>query len=328
MSPPLVSVVIPAHNAAPWIGETLDSVLRQTHGRREIIVVDDGSTDDTLRRLEPYRRQIHLLRQGGAGPGAARNAGFRAAAGEYMALLDHDDLWAPEKLEIQLSVAARHPESGLVACDGLEFDGATVLSPGLLPRVIAERLARSPDGEITAEFFLDFVRGNLITCPAQTLIPRRVVERIGPMTTVPGEPSDWEYYLRIAASFPMTFHAHSLVRWRYVPSSRSGRADRRALTWTLMGIRLLARQRRLRTVPHADLLVAELRPRLRSTARAAYYHGRQGDLAFARSCLWSLARLVPGDPVVWAYLAGLSLPASLVSRARRVMTAIGGGLRR
>jgi glycosyltransferase involved in cell wall biosynthesis len=95
VTPPLVTITIPAYNAGPYIAETLDSVLRQTHPHREIIVVDDGSTDDTPHRLEPYRAAIRYIRQPNLGVGAARNAGLRVASGDYIAFLDADDLWRP-----------------------------------------------------------------------------------------------------------------------------------------------------------------------------------------------------------------------------------------
>src|SRR5215467_8142244 len=108
MSTPLVSVVIPAYNAGAYIEDALDSVFRQTFPRLEVIVVDDGSTDDTRSRLEPYRSRIHYVWQTNNGSGAARNRGIDVSSGDYIAFLDADDLWSPEKLQIQLGIAARN----------------------------------------------------------------------------------------------------------------------------------------------------------------------------------------------------------------------------
>src|SRR5262245_30125310 len=127
MTEPLVSVIVPTMNGGPLLEETLASVARQTWRRREVIVVDDGSTDDTPARLARHGTAITVVRQENRGPGAARNAGFRVARGDYLAFLDHDDLWAPAKLERQVDVARRNPASGLIACDGEHFDGDRVL---------------------------------------------------------------------------------------------------------------------------------------------------------------------------------------------------------
>lgn len=95
----LVSVIIPAYNVAPFIAETLDSLFAQTWRNFEVVVINDGSTDDTEERLTPYRDRIVYIKQENRGVMAARNAGLRAARGRYVALLDGDDLWEPKFLE-------------------------------------------------------------------------------------------------------------------------------------------------------------------------------------------------------------------------------------
>jgi glycosyltransferase involved in cell wall biosynthesis len=102
---PLVSVIIPAHNAAPFVAATLDSALAQTLDDLEIIVVDDGSTDGTAEVLTGYRDRIRVLHQEPSGPSSARNRGAEVARGEWLAFLDADDLWREEKLERQLEIA-------------------------------------------------------------------------------------------------------------------------------------------------------------------------------------------------------------------------------
>ena len=100
--PPKVSVIIPAYNAAPYLAETLASVFAQSYPDYEIIVVDDGSTDDTLAVLEQFADRITLIRKPNGGPASARNAGLRQARGELLAFLDGDDLWLPDKLAAQV----------------------------------------------------------------------------------------------------------------------------------------------------------------------------------------------------------------------------------
>ncbi len=111
-TPPLVSVVIPTYNSATTLPRTLASVLAQTWTRCEILVIDDGSADTTPALLAGYGEQLRAIRQDNAGPSAARNRGLREARGDYVAFLDADDLWLPEKLERQVALLSAHPELG------------------------------------------------------------------------------------------------------------------------------------------------------------------------------------------------------------------------
>ncbi len=112
--PPLVSVVVPTYNSARYIPEAVDSVLNQTYARHEVIVVDDGSTDDTRRILQSYSGQIHYVYQDNQGPAAARNNGLRLARGEFVVFLDADDFLLPGKLAGQVACFEAHPGLGLV----------------------------------------------------------------------------------------------------------------------------------------------------------------------------------------------------------------------
>lgn len=109
-----VSVVIPAYNAGRYLGEALDSVLAQTLPPREVLVVDDGSTDDTPEVCARYSGRVRYARQENAGVSAARNAGLAAATGEFVALMDADDVCAPERFARQVAALRRRPDA--VAC--------------------------------------------------------------------------------------------------------------------------------------------------------------------------------------------------------------------
>ena len=102
MSSPLVSVIIPTYNRAALACEAVESVLQQTYGNLEIIVVDDGSTDDTTAAMAKYGDKVRYSRRPNAGVNAARNLGIKQARGEFLAFLDSDDLWAPYKIELQV----------------------------------------------------------------------------------------------------------------------------------------------------------------------------------------------------------------------------------
>src|SRR6266446_7561688 len=122
---PKVTIIIPAYNVAPYIGETLDSVFAQTFADYEIIVINDGSpdTEDLERALARFIDRINYLKQENRGASAARNAGLHAARGEFVAFLDADDLWLPNYLDEQMKFIR---ERGCdLACADAEYFGAT-----------------------------------------------------------------------------------------------------------------------------------------------------------------------------------------------------------
>ena len=119
---PTISVLIPAYNAAHYVSRAIESALAQTVRPLEILVVDDGSRDATAEVVSRYPAPARLLRQANAGPAAARNRAAREARGEWLALLDADDAWLPQKLELQLPYT-QEPEVGVVHCWGPTDDG-------------------------------------------------------------------------------------------------------------------------------------------------------------------------------------------------------------
>ncbi len=114
---PKVSVIIPTYNSARFVADAIDSVLVQDYPNKEVIVVDDGSTDNTAELIANYDQQVKLIRQENAGPAAARNNGVRASTGELVAFLDSDDFWLPGKLVAQVAYLEHHPDTALVFHD-------------------------------------------------------------------------------------------------------------------------------------------------------------------------------------------------------------------
>ena len=318
-APPLVSIVIPAYNAAPYIAETLESALAQTHARREIIVIDDGSTDDTEIRVAPYLSRIRYRRQANAGTAAARNTGLRMATGDYIAFLDADDIWQTEKLEIQLRMAARHPESCMIVCDGVDFGEGIVASERLLRGPLASRLDQEPSGTLTGRFYSDLIQRNAITCPAQTLIPRAVADRVGPVLEKIPPCEDWEYNLRIAHEGPITFHRDPLVRYRRIQTSVSGPSNRRSFAYTLSGIFVLRRHMLLCSTDERPVVRRSLREHVREQGRDAYYVARRGDASFARAYLLKLLRAAPEEPSTLFWLLATWAPERAMSMVARLL---------
>jgi GT2 family glycosyltransferase len=124
---PAFSVIIAAYQAADTIGEAIESALHQTIPPHEIVVCDDGSTDNTLAAVEPYRDRIVLLRKENGGAASARNAAVRAATGEFVVQLDSDDVFLPERLEALGALAAARPDLDILSTDAyLELEGEVV----------------------------------------------------------------------------------------------------------------------------------------------------------------------------------------------------------
>jgi glycosyltransferase involved in cell wall biosynthesis len=157
MTARLVSVVVPAFQAERFLGPALDSALAQDHPALEVIVVDDGSTDGTARIAAS--RPVRLLSQPNQGPAAARNAGIAAARGEYLAILDADDLWPHDRVSTQAAHLDAHPEVGLVL--GLTH---AFLSPG---EPHDRPFPRTSDGELVAGI------------PGTMMVRRSVLDAVG-----------------------------------------------------------------------------------------------------------------------------------------------------
>ena len=166
----IVSVVVPAYNAARFIEPTLDTVRAQTFQGHETVVVDDGSSDGTSDVVKAYfsRHGMNgrLLRQDNRGMASARNAGMRAAHGSHIALLDSDDLWYPEKLAVVMAAFDRQPDADLICHDeNISRDGAIV-------RVSRRRL---PRGNLYEALLFD---GNLLS-PSATIVKRDTALALG-----------------------------------------------------------------------------------------------------------------------------------------------------
>jgi glycosyltransferase involved in cell wall biosynthesis len=197
VSEPLVSVIIPAYNGSPFIRQAIQSVLDQTYPHAEIIVVDDGSTDDTPQLVGAFGPRVTLIRQHNQGVAAARNAGLRAARGEFAAFLDQDDWWRPEKLAQQVTCFAADPDLGLVHTNVAHFDDTTSSYTGRLSPV-------EESSVLVGRTFDRLVLGNGIY-NSSVMIRRALLDRVGYMNTdIPGNTiQDYDLWLRIArcASF-------------------------------------------------------------------------------------------------------------------------------
>lgn len=184
MGLPTVSAVIPSYNYGHFVTEAIDSVLAQKYEPAlEVIVVDDGSKDDTRERLQKYDGKIRYIHQENRGLSGARNTGIRAATGEWVALLDADDLWHPEKTALQMRVAVEH-----------ELD--VIGSPG--KRFMPETLDQNPP--IRRFDASDFLTGSHFSS-STTIIQRRCFDTVGFFDEELRSVEDRDMWLRLSARY-------------------------------------------------------------------------------------------------------------------------------
>jgi len=234
---PLVSVILPVYNRAWCIGQAVDSVLAQTYGNRELIVVDDGSTDGTDRLLHQYGGQISVIRQPNRGVSAARNRGVRATCGDLIAFLDSDDLWLPEKLARQTAFFQDHPETRICQTEEIWIRNGIRVNP----RVRHQK----PSGDIFAR--------SLALClvsPSAVMLERGLFQETGGFDESLPAAEDYDMWLRIGARLPVFLIEEPLVVKRGGHPdqlSKTPGIDRyriRALEKLLEGEKLTPEQRR------------------------------------------------------------------------------------
>lgn len=212
---PRVSVIIPAYNAAATIERTIESVRRQTLQDFEIVVIDDGSTDDTAMRVRAIgdpRIEVHSHPRGGLP--TARNRGIAVARGEYLAFLDADDLWACRKLESHVDILTRHPEAGVAYSWSCTIDEAD--------RVLGRHHAASWEGDVYARLLQVFFVGNA----SNAIVRRQVVDTSGIYDEGLDRGEDWEFLVRVASRWPFVVVPEYQVFYRQRGGSVSSDVER------------------------------------------------------------------------------------------------------
>jgi glycosyltransferase involved in cell wall biosynthesis len=306
---PLVSVIIPAYNAARYVGAAVESVLAQSYRPLEVIVVDDGSTDDTGGALGRYGGAVRYVRQPNRGPAAARNLGIRAATGRWLAFLDADDQWLPDKLRIQATCLAANPCVGLVHSDLLLWDEAT-------DRRWQEDRARDRyAGSCYAQFFWR----NGVT-PSSVLLRRECLDKVGDFDCRIDKPSveDYDLWIRIARHYELAYNPEPLVLYRLHANNGSKK------TAVMMEQELYVLEKALR----CDTVWEERFGRRAVADRlfallfgVGYFHFDAGDYDSARGHLARALRLRPGDAYTRLLWLATFLPHPVVRSLRRLKAA-------
>lgn len=305
---PLISVVMPCYNAAPYVKEAIESVFGQSHGNVELIVVDDGSTDGSdqvlAESVQAYGDRMQLLHANRVGPYPARNLALGRARGDYVAFLDADDWWAPDALTKLLS-ALRASDADLAYCGWQNVGDGIEANPYVPPAYEAE------------DPVAHFVR----TCPwpiHAALIKRGIIERLHGFSVRRFSSMDYDFWLRVLAITRKIVRVPEVLafyRWHNLGQVSS-------VKWRQVLDALDAQQAFVRANPR---LVAHLpAQRLRDLTEGQVL--RQGYRAFwkrdlisaqklFRHCAWKLAFTAKDAP----YIASAMLPAGLFGQLVRLV---------
>jgi len=241
MNAPRVSVIIPAYNSGPLVEEAIGSALAQTRPPAEVVVINDGSTDDTAERLARFGPPVRVIRQANGGVSAARNRGLAAATGAFVAFLDADDVWHPDKLRRQLEAFAKRPELGLLGTLTVPWPGTFPAEPEVRRESdLLWRQASRPAGDtprpgglgprqeagVVTPVPLDdlVVRNRFVT--SSVVMRRELAEQVGEFDGSLHGPEDFDYWLRAAALAPVANLEEPLTGYRDLGGSLSKQAAR------------------------------------------------------------------------------------------------------
>jgi glycosyltransferase involved in cell wall biosynthesis len=303
-----ISVVIPTYNYARFLPAALESVLGQTLPPDEIIVVDDGSTDETRDVVERYAaRGVRYIRQESEGVSVARNRGIRESRGEFVAFLDADDEWLPEKLELQMSHFQQHPQAALVTGSEWEVDEEEGREPWLN--------RREPKG---AEFLYPHILvENLIGSPSLVLVRRRCLETVGVFKEGMRLAQDWDLWIRMAMHCPVGVVDAPLIHYRRHSASVSARS----ILERYVSNRGMQR-RYIKPIRHTSLrvrlLFAAQSMNLFYSAAQIDESGTRKPLAFALALLALLLDPVYRGRLKWGLLVRIAVGAANLSKARSI----------
>lgn len=300
---PAVSVVVTTFNYGRYIEEALKSALDQSFRDLEIIVVDDGSTDDTANRTQPFLadKRLTYCRREHEGQAAAKNFGISKARAPVIAFLDADDRWLPRKLELQMQLLTKGQSLGVVYSRRL-----------LMNESGHEIFYRQPDlprGRVVQDMFCD----NFI-CFSSSVVRRCVFERIGAFDNSLNLAVDYDLWLRAARRFDFDYIDEPLVYYRTGHANLSSRIEERLSVVQFIMNRFLNDQGGKREIP-STVLNKALSQTYYHMALFRRHRTRIGALKYYLRCL----RHEPRYALAWQGLASLGLPESVRRRLRLLL---------
>ncbi len=210
----LVSVIIPNYNHAQYISDAIQSVLNQEYRQFEIIVVDDGSTDNSREVVAQFGDKVKYIWQENQGLSAARNTGIAVANGEYIGLLDADDIYEPDFMSVLVSLMAEHPDVDGVHCGYRFVDHQNNPLPQIEARTI-------PEGQL----YQQLLNSNFLV-PESILVRKHCYSKVGPFDISLSACEDWDMWLRMSSRFNIVGTTRILTRHRILPGSMSADPQR------------------------------------------------------------------------------------------------------
>ena len=208
---PLVSVIIPTYNRVHLIGETIQSVIAQSYSNWELIIIDDGSTDDTENRIKKFNdNRIHYHEIAHCGIlGKVRNIGLSRSKGDYIAFLDSDDIWLPHKLEFQLSLLNKYPQASFIFGHGEQFGNGAIPPPELENLFV---------GNVFHPILLD---ERFVFYVPTIMFKKEILERTTALDEGFSSGADIDFFLRMAQQFDGIFSSELVVKIRKHEQSHS-----------------------------------------------------------------------------------------------------------
>ncbi|KPF45630.1 hypothetical protein D621_17775 [beta proteobacterium AAP51] len=295
----LVSIIIPVFNCEAYVAEAVESALAQDYPDKEVIVVNDGSTDGTLQVLQGFGSRIRVVDQVNGGPPRARNAGLAAARGDYVAFLDADDIWLQGKLSAQVAHMQANPEVGTCYITWLVWpaDGDGVFrvpAAGLQP-LGPTHVNPSMSGWIYGRLLFD---SELLT--STVLIRTSVLKQVGEFDEALWNGDDYDFWLRLSQAAPISRLEPAGVLYRVVQGSVSRRA--RPVNDELVVIERALARFGLRDPSGAAIDPARVKQRLDGLVfQFGYAHLRRGDPAIAWRSFAQNLRFRPLRPRLWVH---------------------------
>ena len=298
---PVVSILTPAFNVAEFIEYTIESVLRQTFRSFELLIVDDGSTDDTMAIAARYARldpRIKPTRQANGGIATARNAAIARSRGRFFALLDSDDLWLPTYLAEQIAVMEAHPEIGVLSANAINFGGV----------FDGEPLLRVSGRDIRQTSLLELIR-HVDSMSVLSVFRREVTQAIGPFDGALRRSEDYDYWLRAAsAGFTVAINPKPLALYRRRPNSLSATES-----LMLQAMRIPLEKLMQASSGRSEVTAAIEDQLARLTERTLIVSAREAivrdDMTAAERLLGDLARSTGNPTYRVAYRAARHVPA-------------------